>query len=101
MGAAVVVDPDGLRGTGPRFDAIADGVAAVLRRLGSALDAEGSCWGADEPGTTFGSSYAPAAERARAALALLQAAVTDVGASVRLAAANAEASDGRATTRLG
>ena len=59
----MVVDPDGLRGTAPRFDALAVDVQDALATLSAVLDSEGSCWGNDQTGVSFGSSYGPLAER--------------------------------------
>ena len=101
MGGMLLADPEGLRGAGPHFDAIADSVAVTLRRLANTLDAEGPCWGADEAGSRFGSSYRPAADQARDAFRALHTGVSRVAAAVRQAADNADGADDRATTRLG
>src|SRR5436190_2064880 len=46
--AAIRIDAEALRAIEPRMDALADGVAATLSRLRSALGVEGRCWGDDE-----------------------------------------------------
>jgi uncharacterized protein YukE len=100
MSTAMDVDPDGLRDAAPRFDAVAADVQDALVRLGASLDGEGACWGNDQIGASFEASYAPMAERTRAAFGLLCAGVADVGAALSLAADNADGADGRAADRM-
>ena len=100
MSPVLVVDPDGLRGTAPRFDAVAVDVQDALARLSAVLDSEGVCWGNDQTGVSFGASYDPLAERTRAAFALLGEGVAEVAAALRVAADNVDGADGRAADRM-
>jgi hypothetical protein len=96
----MVVDPDGLRGTALRFDALAVDVQDALATLSAVLDSEGSCWGNDQTGVSFGSSYGPLAERTRAAFALVGEGVAEVAAALRSAADIVDGADGRAADRV-
>ncbi|WP_406235158.1 hypothetical protein [Nocardia sp. NBC_01009] len=63
MGESLEVDPDLLRALAPELNALADMAQNELTQLKATLNAEGECWGNDEPGRTFGESYEPAAEQ--------------------------------------
>ncbi len=93
-------DTTALRQAAPGLDAIAAALGETLRQLSAALDAEGSCWGGDEIGTSFGATYGPAAGQVRDALARLRDGVAGIGADMLTMAAQVERSDARARARL-
>jgi uncharacterized protein YukE len=63
MGESLQVDPNLLRSLAPELTALADMAHNELARLKETLDAQGQCWGDDEPGRSFGESYEPGAEK--------------------------------------
>jgi hypothetical protein len=93
-------DPVGLRDTQPHLRLLTSAVAGTLARLGAALDAEGPCWGADQMGEAFGTTYAPAAQQVRAAWARLHDGLSGVGDALGLAADNVDGAENRAQARL-
>jgi hypothetical protein len=95
------VDIGRLRDCGPVFTNLALLLDETRRRLAGRLDAEGGCWGRDETGIAFQSSYGPAAAKVREALSGLREGVTAVGASLVQAADNVEAADDRTAFRFG
>nr|WP_228045888.1 WXG100 family type VII secretion target [Saccharopolyspora sp. HNM0983] len=54
------VDPEALRARSPKFAAAADKLDKAFQDLKSAREAEGNCWGNDDPGTAFHEEYAKA-----------------------------------------
>jgi hypothetical protein len=100
MGDRMAVDVDRLRDSGPAFDAVASDVGGVLRQLSAALDAEGTCWGEDALGMTFGAQYGPVARVVRTGFAELDNGIADIASAVRIAAGNAAAADDLASGRL-
>jgi hypothetical protein len=52
---------DQLHGTSGQYQDVADQVAKIYQTLTARLEAEGACWGNDEPGRTFGGKYVPSA----------------------------------------
>ncbi|MEV6426585.1 hypothetical protein [Nocardia sp. NPDC051463] len=71
MGESLRVDTDLLRALAPELTALADLAHKELTQLKATLEAEGQCWGDDEPGLTFGETYVPEAERGLAGYANL------------------------------
>lgn len=95
------VDIVALREAVPAFGVVASTLDLTLRRLASALDAEGVCWGADELGRTFGDSYRPTAATVRDAMAALSALIDEIGGAVGTVADSVDAAEARAQVRLG
>lgn len=89
-----------LRDAEPGLRLLAGAMGDVMARLITALDAEGTCWGADQVGTVFAESYLPATRLVREALALLHDDVQQVGDVVIAVADAADAADGRARARF-
>jgi hypothetical protein len=100
MAESMRVDVAALRRAEPTFDALASGEDAVARRLASALDAQGACWGVDEMGLTFANGYLPAAEQVRDAFGELGAGLSGAGGAVGWVSDNVDAAEGRAQGRL-
>ncbi|WP_328404711.1 hypothetical protein [Nocardia sp. NBC_00403] len=71
MNESLRVDADLLRALAPELTALADLAHKELTQLKATLEAEGQCWGDDEPGLTFGESYVPEAEKGLAGYANL------------------------------
>jgi uncharacterized protein YukE len=90
-----------LRDAVPAFGVVASTLDLTLRRLVSALDAEGACWGTDEMGATFGDSYRPTAAAVREAMATLSASIDEIGRAVGTVADSVDAAEARAQARLG
>ena len=96
------MDVAALHATRPRFDDLADSVAAIVARLGADLDAEGPCWGADEAGRAFASQYLPASTALRSLVTGASAGIVGLGAAVGRVADGFAAADGQANgTRWG
>lgn len=57
MSKPIRVEPDILRAAAPKVADAADALAAAFAALSSSLSAEGECWGADEPGSSFAEGY--------------------------------------------
>ncbi|GAB3444881.1 WXG100 family type VII secretion target [Actinophytocola sediminis] len=65
------VQPDRLRAGATGFGGSGDALSTAGTTLGSALDAQGQCWGGDESGQTFAESYVPNAQQVREAFGTL------------------------------
>ncbi|WP_280363483.1 WXG100 family type VII secretion target [Nocardia wallacei] len=63
MSGIFSLEPDEFSGQAPVFGDASDELAAAIRRLQTAIDGEGRCWGDDEPGRAFEKTYQPDAER--------------------------------------
>ena len=63
MDQSLSVNPAELRASAAELERLADEAALITSALRSALEHEGHCWGADEPGKTFAHTYVPDAER--------------------------------------
>ncbi|ATL65165.1 WXG100 family type VII secretion target [Nocardia terpenica] len=51
------INPEALRATRPHFDEVAAKVRSAVESLRRVIDAEGPCWGSDEPGRRFAEGY--------------------------------------------
>ncbi len=100
MGTEIRVDGPALRAAQPRLADLATDVDAALRRLDAGLDREGACWGSDETGQQFAVAYLPAATTLRQGFADLHAGMAAIADAVLTVAADAQAVDDRAQTRL-
>jgi uncharacterized protein YukE len=80
------VDAVTLRATQARFDDLAGSVTSIAARLGSALDAEGPCWGGDEAGDAFASEYLAASAALRSLLTGTSSDIRDLGVAIGRAA---------------
>ncbi|MGP4018696.1 WXG100 family type VII secretion target [Saccharopolyspora sp. 5N708] len=60
MADGMKVDPEALRARSPKFAAAADKLSKAFEDLKVVQDAEGPCWGDDEPGTQFNTEYTKA-----------------------------------------
>lgn len=67
-GPVVGADPRALRDVVGSLRALAEEIDDALVRLDAVLDAEGRCWGTDEPGLAFEAAYAPASTAVRSLL---------------------------------
>jgi uncharacterized protein YukE len=65
------VQTDRLRRGADGFGSSGDALAQAGTTLGSALDAQGQCWGNDESGQTFAKDYVPNAQKVRDAIGSL------------------------------
>ncbi len=71
--AGFTADPGGLQLTAPLYGSQASDLAAIHARLVAGLEAEGACWGSDEPSTAggvyrWGQNYLDADEAVQAGL---------------------------------
>ncbi|WP_433761621.1 hypothetical protein [Nocardia sp. CA-135398] len=90
MGERFYADPDALRARAPEHERIAADVAATVRALRNALNAEGTPWGNDEAGRTFAESYLPEHRQTMADLDTLVAILRQSGSDLRQLANNFE-----------
>lgn len=72
------VDPTALRSASPKFSSTADKLNGAWEALRSVLDAEGECWGNDEPGQEFAKGYKPAADLGREAFPGITQGIYDI-----------------------
>lgn len=64
MADGMHVDPEALRKRSPKFADASERLAKAFETLQAVRDAEGECWGSDEPGAKFAEQYTKAAEDA-------------------------------------
>ena len=50
-------DPERLRAISPKFETLGENVETALEQLRQGLQAEGKCWGGDDPGKEFEKNY--------------------------------------------
>ncbi|GAB3280769.1 hypothetical protein [Parasphingorhabdus pacifica] len=60
MADGMEIDTEALRAQAPKFELAADRLKRAFSQLQEVIDAEGNCWGHDEPGETFGEKYTAA-----------------------------------------
>lgn len=60
MADGMHTDAEALRTRSPKFAAAADKLGKAFQDLKSAQEAEGNCWGNDDPGTAFFEEYGKA-----------------------------------------
>lgn len=76
-------DPDRLRAVSPQFETLGEDVETALGKLQQGLQAEGKCWGGDDPGKEFEKNYPQSGDggvdQTLTALKALAAHVKDTG----------------------
>ncbi|WP_068274466.1 WXG100 family type VII secretion target [Aldersonia kunmingensis] len=75
------------------YDDIGHKLDRLQLRMQARTDAEGTCWGSDEPGSTFADGYESAAGETMSALDRAARRVDDVARNVRANADNYDATD--------
>ena len=93
MGEKFEVQPDRLRDGAGSFGRAGDALSTAGTTLGSALDAQGQCWGNDESGQTFSKDYVPNAQSVRDAFATLAEALQAIKTALEESANSYEGSD--------
>lgn len=71
MAGGFNVQTDRLRRGADGFGSSGDALSQAGTTLGSALDAQGECWGNDESGQTFAEDYVPNSQNVRDAFGSL------------------------------
>lgn len=99
-GKVLQVRPDELRSACAGYDTLGDTLGTALSTLASALGAEGSCWGGDEPGQTFAGGYTHPASVAADAFGQVAQALHGIRATLEAAAAEFEATQQALTDAL-
>jgi uncharacterized protein YukE len=87
------VEPAALRGAAGSFASEADQVAELAQKLDRFLVDLGPCWGDDEVGQRFATSYVPAAEATMSNLLSLSTAMHHIGSALRAIGDNYERVD--------
>jgi hypothetical protein len=82
------VDPVGLAGQAPTYEAVAAQVAAICDTLRTRLEAEGECWGNDAAGSVFGAKYTGPASSALSQLDATNQGLVSMLRGIRTWAAN-------------
>jgi len=85
-GAGHEMDPDTVRSGAAKYGPLADDLTDAGKKLESALEAIGACWGDDEGGKAFAKDYEPAAENCVDAFGDLAKALRGVAKNVKAAA---------------
>lgn len=65
MADGMEVAPEDTRAEAPKFERNADKLDRAFQALDQALKAEGTCWGADDPGKAFEEKYLESEKQAR------------------------------------
>lgn len=94
------VDPVGLAGQAPKYEAVAAQVGVICDTLRARLEAEGECWGGDVPGVVFGAKYAGPASSALAQLDATNQGLVSMLSGIRMWAANYAGADALARERI-
>lgn len=100
MADGFAVNTEQLRHSGGRFDALGRERSAQASTLRGQLAGDVGVWGADEPGSAFGSSYAEIAEAAGRALSSIGAGLSGRGGTLREVAADIETVDDQQAMEL-
>lgn len=87
------VQPDRLRAGATGFGGAGDAMSTAGTTLGSALDAQGECWGGDESGQTFAEDYVPNAQSVREAFGTLAEALQAIKTALDESANSYEGTD--------
>jgi WXG100 family type VII secretion target len=87
------VQPDRLRAGASGFGGAGDALSTAGTTLGSALDAQGQCWGNDESGQTFAKDYVPNAQQVREAFGSLAQALQAIKTALDESANSYEGTD--------
>lgn len=87
-------DPDKLRQTIFGMRTPTDNAQKIVQNLQASIDAEGECWGSDEPGMTFAKKYVEPASDASALMGNIASVLDYIMQSVVQVADTVEAQDG-------
>lgn len=94
------VDPDRFARSARQFDALADELLQLHMRLGYRQQAEGKCWGSDEPGRNFAEGYEPGVRKAADNAETLTDVLGAIAETMRSSATEFDATDQRNTRTM-